>query len=95
MVREYSSPLLSNSNKKIRLGERSLSLDKNTMNNVVLGLGLADKLELNDNRNVVSNVQLTDLVNQTLAKDRWIGDGNKKDEHKNKKYIDALILSIL
>ena len=84
MVREYSSPLTSRLSKKIRVGEHSLGLEKITGNNVVSGLGLDDEMDY-EVCHVVDNVNITNFISKTTAIDRWIDDGEKKDD-KSAKY---------
>ena len=49
--------------------------EKSFIDNVVLGWGLNIEMDLEDDPNVVSNVNLIFLDRQQLAIDRWIRDG--------------------
>ena len=84
IYREYSSPLTSKLSKRIRVIEHRLGLENITGNNVVSGLGLDVKMDL-EFYNVVDNVNITNVISKTTAIDRWIDVGEKKDD-KSVKY---------
>ena len=90
LVREYSSPLLSKMSKKIKLEEHSLGLETITGDDVILGLELEDKMDL-DVCNVVSTVHITNLASKTIARESWIDDGKKKDDKSTKYNIPNIV----
>ena len=83
MVREYSSDFTNKLPNKFKLGDHSLHLDeKPFIDNIVLGWGLDIEIDLDDDPNIVSTVNLNGLDRQKLAIDRWIGDGKEKEWSK-------------